>query len=189
MSDSDLHDEEFEWTDEPGSRTAIASRDSEASLQPRSLQSDLDRFREETAASPRRLLFLTLAVVLCVAIVVAVVVTSGGEESKQASPTETSSPPTPPSQTQQPPAATPTARPAITVSPKTTLRRGDDGLAVRTLQRALRRLGFAVGVDGVFGPKTEEAVIAFQRAHALSADGVLGAQSARALNSALEKAG
>jgi putative peptidoglycan binding protein len=188
MSDSDLLEEEFEWTDEPGSRTAIASRDSEASLQPRSLQSDLDRFREETAASPRRLLFLALAVVLCVAIVVAVVVASGGE-SKQASLTGTTSPPTPPSQTQQPPAATPTARPAITVSPKTTLRRGDAGLAVRTLQRALRRLGFAVGVDGVFGPKTEEAVIAFQRAHGLSADGVLGAQTARALNSALEKAG
>jgi hypothetical protein len=66
------------------------------------------------------------------------------------------------------------------------LKLGDRGTAVRALQRALSQLGFAVGTpDGIFGQKTREAVVSFQQAHGLSPDGVVGPQTARAVNRAL----
>jgi N-acetylmuramoyl-L-alanine amidase len=50
--------------------------------------------------------------------------------------------------------------------------RGDD---VRDLQDRLSRLGFDVGIiDGVFGPETHTALVAFQSEVALEADGILG---------------
>ncbi len=56
-----------------------------------------------------------------------------------------------------------------------TLRNGDSGEAVRTLQRNLKSAGyFAGGVDGKFGPKTEEAVRKFQKAMGISVDGIAG---------------
>lgn len=55
------------------------------------------------------------------------------------------------------------------------LKRGAKGEAVRRLQSALNRLGFDAGAaDGVFGPKTEAAVMAFQRASGIEADGEFG---------------
>lgn len=56
--------------------------------------------------------------------------------------------------------------------------RGED---VAELQRRLAALGFRVAVDGVFGPGTRRAVAAFQRSRGLGADGVVGAQTFRAL--------
>jgi putative peptidoglycan binding protein len=188
MSDGeDLLGEDFEWKDEPGLRVGNASREPVPSRPPHPLKSDRDRFRKLATAFPGRLALVTLAVAVSV-IVVAVVLSADGNK-QTASPAQTSPGTTPP-KTQPQPAAAPTARPAIVVSPATMLRAGDHGPAVRTLQRALRRLGFAVGSpDGVFGPKTEAAVIAFQRAHGLSADGLVGAKTARALNRALARAG
>lgn len=62
------------------------------------------------------------------------------------------------------------------------LRVGIHGSAVSRVQEALKRLGFYQGpVDGVFGPMTEDAVIAFQRDTGLSADGVVGTATWRAL--------
>ncbi|MFY0527353.1 peptidoglycan-binding protein [Archangium gephyra] len=56
-----------------------------------------------------------------------------------------------------------------------TLREGARGEPVRALQNRLNQLGFNVGAaDGSFGPKTEAAVKAFQRAKGLTADGVVG---------------
>lgn len=50
--------------------------------------------------------------------------------------------------------------------------RGED---VKTVQESLQQLGFQPGpVDGVFGTKTENAVIQFQEEHALYADGIVG---------------
>jgi peptidoglycan hydrolase-like protein with peptidoglycan-binding domain len=55
------------------------------------------------------------------------------------------------------------------------LRQGSRGTQVRDLQEALRAAGFDPGpVDGVFGPRTRAAVLAFQRAHGLAADGIAG---------------
>ena len=58
------------------------------------------------------------------------------------------------------------------------------GIAVRLLQAKLRRLGYPVVVDGVFGPRTEAAVRGFQRSHGLEVDGVVGPATAAAINRA-----
>jgi peptidoglycan hydrolase-like protein with peptidoglycan-binding domain len=52
---------------------------------------------------------------------------------------------------------------------------------VRELQEALSKAGIQVDPDGVFGPNTDEAVRAFQRAHDLTPDGIVGPASRSAL--------
>ena len=56
-----------------------------------------------------------------------------------------------------------------------TLRPGDTGEAVRTLQRALAALNYNVNADGTYGDMTKAAVVAFQQRNGLTADGVAGA--------------
>lgn len=60
--------------------------------------------------------------------------------------------------------------------PNGILRRGDQGEAVRQLQRALKEINFNPGtVDGIYGPRTEDAVRRFQSMYAaLATDGVYG---------------
>ena len=65
-------------------------------------------------------------------------------------------------------AAEPPARPGAPTG-RPTLRRGDTGQLVRPVQTRVR-----VRVDGNFGPKTEAAVRAFQSAHGLVPDGIVG---------------
>lgn len=73
-----------------------------------------------------------------------------------------------------------TAQPANTVSvmpgkPDRTLRGGDKGSDVRSLQTRLAQLGYFRGTsDGAYGSQTQAAVSAFQRRCGLSADGVAG---------------
>ena len=58
------------------------------------------------------------------------------------------------------------------------LRRGSTGAEVRSLQTKLIDLGYLTGkADGVFGRKTTDAVIAFQRANKLKADGIAGTKT------------
>jgi hypothetical protein len=57
-----------------------------------------------------------------------------------------------------------------------TLRRGDRGDDVSTLQREL-----GLAADGIFGPSTEVRVREFQRNHELVADGIVGPKSWKAL--------
>ena len=66
----------------------------------------------------------------------------------------------------------------------TTLRRGSRGTEVQELQRLLVKWGYSHGpIDGIFGIKTEQAVIQFQRNRGLTADGIVGALTWRALQS------
>jgi len=56
-----------------------------------------------------------------------------------------------------------------------TLREGSRGPVVRELQTLLNKRGFNCGTpDAVFGPKTKQAVVAFQQAQGLSKDGIVG---------------
>ena len=58
-----------------------------------------------------------------------------------------------------------------------TLRRGDSGADVKTLQTWLSEVGYSVSIDGAFGPLTQAAVRGFQRDHHLSpVTGVVGPQ-------------
>lgn len=62
------------------------------------------------------------------------------------------------------------------------LRSGSTGTRVEGLQRALNKAtGAKLVVDGDFGAKTETAVLALQRRAKISADGVYGPDSAKAL--------
>ncbi len=56
-----------------------------------------------------------------------------------------------------------------------TVRRGNVGQAVTAVQVQLRfSHGYIIVVDGIFGPKTDSAVKAFQRHFGLRADGIVG---------------
>ena len=58
-----------------------------------------------------------------------------------------------------------------------TLRRGDKGDQVVTLQKALNSIGYKISVDGSFQASTHLAVRRFQRKNRLTVDGVVGKQS------------
>ena len=69
------------------------------------------------------------------------------------------------------------------VSTGSTLRKGCSGTNVKNLQKKLKQLGYYSGtVDGDYGTGTENAVKKFQRAKGLSADGVAGPSTLRAIN-------
>lgn len=95
-----------------------------------------------------------------------------------------------PSSTPSTPASTPSSSdqetsssaPAQSAVSLPVLRRGMRGPAVMALQERLRAIGvFSGAVDGVFGPQTEEAVLAAQRRFDLSTDGVVGPSTWSAL--------
>ena len=65
-----------------------------------------------------------------------------------------------------------------------TLRYGDSGLDVATMQERLIELGFLDGdADGQYGLKTKAAVLAFQRENSLVRDGIAGSNTLSALYS------
>lgn len=58
--------------------------------------------------------------------------------------------------------------------PGTPLLQGSQGIHVRTMQQRLKDLGYAITIDGNFGFRTREAVVAFQRKQNLLPDGIVG---------------
>ena len=78
-----------------------------------------------------------------------------------------------------------TAGPATpTPTPKSLQRGFTDSSEVRALQKRLKELGWYSGsADGDFGPATEAAVKAFQKANGLTADGKAGEKTLQKLNS------
>jgi len=67
-------------------------------------------------------------------------------------------------------------------SARAAYRRGSSGSMVTQIQEKLKSWGYYNGtVDGVFGSRTEKAVISFQRKNGLTADGVVGSGTLKAL--------
>jgi peptidoglycan hydrolase-like protein with peptidoglycan-binding domain len=63
------------------------------------------------------------------------------------------------------------------ILPWPVVRRGTQLFPVRPLQQLLRARQHPVAVDGIFGPRTESAVRAFQQSRGLAADGIVGPQT------------
>jgi putative peptidoglycan binding protein len=165
--------------------------------------------RAETIAR-RRIVAALAAGGVVVAVIVVVVATSGGGRSTSVPTGVTAS-----GSRSTPQAATPTPQPTTRTNPDGTattptgtqpssppskrevtlpssgmLKLGDSGAAVVALQKALAALGFKVGPpDGSFGPATGAAAAAFQTAHGLTPDGIVGPATAKELNRALEGRG
>ena len=67
------------------------------------------------------------------------------------------------------------------IQPWPIVRQGSENHPVQTLQYLLRAHGQAVTVDGIFGPRTNAAVRAFQQARHLAVDGIVGPNTWSAL--------
>ena len=77
----------------------------------------------------------------------------------------------------------------VTTNPNT-IQYGDSGDKVTLLQTALVTLGYSTnGIDGSFGAGTRKAVIAFQKANSLTADGLAGTRTQNLLYSLAEASG
>ncbi|WP_448628540.1 peptidoglycan-binding domain-containing protein [Geodermatophilus sp. URMC 64] len=70
---------------------------------------------------------------------------------------------------------------ADSIAPWPLVRQGAREHPVRTLQHLLRARGKTVAVDGIFGPKTDAAVRAFQDEKNLTVDGIVGPRTWSAL--------
>ncbi|MEA4901951.1 C40 family peptidase [Desulfitobacterium sp.] len=69
----------------------------------------------------------------------------------------------------------------------TLLKTGNSGSSVQALQTDLKTLGFFSGsIDGIYGVKTKEAVIAFQQNNHLQADGICGSATLKSISRALK---
>jgi Putative peptidoglycan binding domain len=132
--------------------------------------------------SDRGRLIAVLAVILVIVLVVGLAV--AGVFSSSSKPRAAATPPAATTGT----TTTPTVKsPSTVAAPAAALKPGDSGAAVKTLQRALKALGYSAGsADGSYGPSTQNAVARFQHAAGLTADGILGPQTLRAMRTALK---
>ena len=118
------------------------------------------------------------------------------EKKKKTTSTATAAPTETPAQSTSS-TAQPTATPAPgsgTVSSLfgtyATIRKGQKGDRVKTLQQSLITLGYLKGTaDGIFGNATYKAVKAFQKANKLTADGIAGKKTLSAIQTALAGGG
>ena len=163
------------------------------------------------AARPRRAVIerrrlaagLVLAVGLGLAVVISMLLLRDGGQAPvtpvaepattTAAPSESSGSSTPVTTLPTSPSTTTTTTPStpgastFTLPEGTKLRLGEgDPAVISELQQALSSAGYDLGrADGTFGPRTKAAVVAFQQANGLSPDGVVGPDTASALNSTL----
>ena len=149
-----------------------------------------DGTASEAVLRRRRLVAIgAVAVAIVIAIIVAVVAANGGSGGGANTPVATPVTPQTPAETttQATTTTTKSSAPAeVTLPASGHLSAGDSGPAVETLQQALKQLGLYNGaVDGDFGQGTSDAVVAFQNAHNLTPDGIVGQATADAINQAL----
>ncbi len=77
---------------------------------------------------------------------------------------------------------TATVNPNVQTAYAAVIKQGNTGSTVRTIQRKLKNWGYYTGaVDGIFGSKTKQAVMYFQRKNNLAVDGIVGAKTLAAL--------
>jgi hypothetical protein len=180
-------DDWFSGADPPSVREQreLTSGDVAAAREPTWLEDVAEPEQPPEADSPfarRRFVALAVAVLVLVAVVVAVVAFSRGSAS-----TPTVATTSTPATTTTPAATVPTTPVPSTPTPIATLpavvlRPGATGAEVKTVQRALARAGHTPGpIDGVYGPKTEQAVSDFQRSAGITVDGVYGPETKKAL--------
>ena len=110
---------------------------------------------------------------------------AGVSTSAQASRSSSSSSASSPSSSSSSPAASSSVSSATLFGGNyATLRTGSTGERVKTLQKQLISLGFLSGsADGKFGNMTRQAVVSFQKASGLTADGLAGKKTLQALES------
>jgi hypothetical protein len=202
MADSDTrHEQEVDnWFDEPDTsgaldeRSARLARSKQRASQSAAREDDADWISADATPTTgerlpapvagmlgrgRALPVAALIVVACLlgGLAAAGVFSGSNRKAPQAQTPTTSTTTTAPQTTQTQPAL---------AAPATTLKPGDQGAAVKVLQRALAHLGYSPGtIDGQYGPSTIRAVSRFQRANGLKADGILGPKTLRALTRAL----
>jgi len=182
---------EDDWFDEPewfAEPDTPSSAGGEVPHEPRASHTD-------TVGSPKRPAdkrLIAVAVLLVLALLVGGVLAaraltgpdSAGETTSTTTPTATTAPTATTPTTPEP--AAPTTTTDTTSQPESaSLRPGDEGERVRQLQEELVALGYSTGgVDGKFGPATEQAVRDFQTSSGLVVDGVAGVATLAALSSA-----
>lgn len=67
------------------------------------------------------------------------------------------------------------------------LKRGDKGESVEKMQLRLKKAGYSLKVDGVFGPNTEKTLRKFQRNEKIEVDGLYGPQTQKTLDEVLDR--
>jgi hypothetical protein len=142
--------------------------------------------RREIVVAGRTLTTMQVAIIAgsFVVLLIAILAAAGVFSSSKAAapPVTTPTTPPPPKTTS---AATTSTTPAAT-APSQTLSPGATGSEVKTLQQALKSLGYDPGTpDGNYGPSTEAAVSKFQAANGLATDGVVGPATLAKLQQAL----
>jgi lysozyme family protein len=181
-----------DWFDEPEtpeSWTARVDRLARARRQAETDEPEVDDWirdsaRAEPSGTRPRLSLRTAAVVSALAICALLGVLAAAGVFSGSS--HTAAPPTIPTQ----PVTRATTSTVVTVPslvPAGALKPGEKGAEVKKLQRALAGAGYSPGtIDGAYGSATTAAVMRFQQAQNLTADGVAGPKTLAALKKALE---
>jgi peptidoglycan hydrolase-like protein with peptidoglycan-binding domain len=141
------------------------------------------RIKEQLPLTPRARLLGAVGVGILVLLLIGLAV--GGVFSSSSKKPQPTTPPTTTTGTTTPTTTT-TPKPTVT-APTVALKPGDTGAQVKNLQRSLASLGYPPGkIDGVYGPKTTDAVKSFQKAEGLVEDGVVGPKTLAALQAKVQ---